>query len=208
MKDLQLSLYTEKNIEEKVTNDKYLVKEFEGDLVSFNEVSYSSNKDLAAIVLSGKSVTVKAIPDNEMEVISYTINGINGNISELLNTDTIVVNETINLYVEFDVIEYSIKITNYLDNVVYSNLDSEFSLYKDNFAIWSQQANGMLQYLIWTALAEKNIITFSTGGRLLKNSMAFVGEQAKESRRQFNADIMFFSASSLSSLNARTRRIA
>ena len=53
-------------------------------------------------------------------------------------------------------------------------------------------------YSICHALAEKNIITFSTGGRLLKNSMAFVGEQAKESIRQFNADIMFFSASSLS----------
>ena len=105
-----------------------LVSSNNNDLVSFNEVSYSSNKDLAAIVLSGKSVTVKAIPDNEMEVISYTINGINGNISELLNTDTIVVNEKTNLYVEFDVVEYPINITAYLDSSVYTTINGVFEL--------------------------------------------------------------------------------
>ena len=25
-------------------------------------------------------------------------------------------------------------------------------MYKDNFPVWSQQSNGMLQYVIWTAL--------------------------------------------------------
>ena len=45
-------------------------------------------------------------------------------------------------------------------------------------------------------LAEKNVCTFSTGGRLLKSSMAFVGYQAKNTVDNFNADIFFFSASS------------
>lgn len=43
------------------------------------------------------------------------------------------------------------------DMDVIKNFEEKYSLYKDNFAIWSQQANGMLQYMIWTALAEKNI---------------------------------------------------
>ena len=52
-------------------------------------------------------------------------------------------------------------------------------------------------YPICISLAEKNVKTFSTGGRLYKESMAFVGESAAEAVAGFNADIMFFSASSL-----------
>ncbi len=34
-----------------------------------------------------------------------------------------------------------------------SELQSKFPAYKDNFPLWSQQANGMLQYVVWTGLA-------------------------------------------------------
>lgn len=36
-------------------------------------------------------------------------------------------------------------------------LQRRFPLYKDSFPIWAYQSNGMLEYLIWLALAEQNI---------------------------------------------------
>lgn len=38
------------------------------------------------------------------------------------------------------------------DNSVIEGLQQKFALYKDNFPIWSQQASGILQYVIWTSL--------------------------------------------------------
>ncbi|MEW9097219.1 MAG: nitroreductase family protein [Clostridiaceae bacterium] len=38
------------------------------------------------------------------------------------------------------------------DNSVVESLQQQFALYKDNFPIWSQQASGMHQFVIWTAL--------------------------------------------------------
>jgi uncharacterized protein len=38
------------------------------------------------------------------------------------------------------------------DQTVIELLQEKFASYKDNFPIWSQQSNGMLQYVIWTAL--------------------------------------------------------
>jgi predicted oxidoreductase (fatty acid repression mutant protein) len=38
------------------------------------------------------------------------------------------------------------------DNSVIESLQQQFALYKDNFPIWSQQASGILQYVIWTSL--------------------------------------------------------
>lgn len=38
------------------------------------------------------------------------------------------------------------------DNSVIEGLQEKFALYKANFPIWSQQTNGMHQYVIWTAL--------------------------------------------------------
>lgn len=38
------------------------------------------------------------------------------------------------------------------DNSVVEKLQNDFTLYKDNFPIWSQQSSGMLQYVTWTAL--------------------------------------------------------
>ena len=38
------------------------------------------------------------------------------------------------------------------DQSVVEELQNKFSLYKDNFPIWSQQSSGMLQFVIWTSL--------------------------------------------------------
>lgn len=38
------------------------------------------------------------------------------------------------------------------DSNVIESLQEKFALYKDNFPIWSQQASGMHQFVIWTAL--------------------------------------------------------
>lgn len=52
-------------------------------------------------------------------------------------------------------------------------------------------------YLSCKHMSEQGIRVFSTGGRLLGDSLAFVGEIAAENVRRYNADIMFFSSSSL-----------
>nr|WP_300092497.1 nitroreductase family protein [Sedimentibacter sp.] len=38
------------------------------------------------------------------------------------------------------------------DQAVVESLQEQFATYKDNFPIWSQQSNGMLQFVIWTEL--------------------------------------------------------
>lgn len=35
---------------------------------------------------------------------------------------------------------------------IIESLQQQFALYKDNFPVWAQQSNGMLQFAIWTAL--------------------------------------------------------
>ena len=50
--------------------------------------------------------------------------------------------------------------------------------------------------------AELGAIVYSTGGRLMTDSYAFVGHTAEESLDKYNADIMFFSAASLSDKGA------
>ena len=52
-------------------------------------------------------------------------------------------------------------------------------------------------YLACKIFCDRNIRVFSTGGRLLSDSLAFVGEGARQTVMQYNADIMFFSSSSL-----------
>ena len=44
---------------------------------------------------------------------------------------------------------------------------------------------------------DNGVRVFSTGGRLLRDSLAFVGETARTNAGRYNADVMFFSASSL-----------
>ncbi len=51
---------------------------------------------------------------------------------------------------------------------------------------------------IATALSETGIKIYSTGGRLLKQSLAFVGISAEKTVRAYNADTLFFSVASLS----------
>ena len=41
-------------------------------------------------------------------------------------------------------------------NIV-KGLQEQFPLYSDNFPIWSLQSNGMLEFVVWTALAEVGI---------------------------------------------------
>ena len=41
------------------------------------------------------------------------------------------------------------------DQQVVTGLQQQFSLYKDNFPVWSEQASGMLQFIVWTALEEE-----------------------------------------------------
>ncbi len=36
-------------------------------------------------------------------------------------------------------------------------LQEDFPLYKSSFPVWAEQANGMLQFAVWTALAENGI---------------------------------------------------
>lgn len=40
----------------------------------------------------------------------------------------------------------------FIDDDVVKQLQKEYTLYKDNFPIWAQQSNGMLQYVVWTSL--------------------------------------------------------
>ncbi|MCC5908998.1 MAG: nitroreductase family protein [Clostridiaceae bacterium] len=43
------------------------------------------------------------------------------------------------------------------DSSIVEALQQKFPLYKDNFSIWSQQSNGMLQYIIWTSLENEGL---------------------------------------------------
>lgn len=45
----------------------------------------------------------------------------------------------------------------YEDQSVVNELKETYAMYAENFSIWSMQANGMLQFAIWTALADNNI---------------------------------------------------
>ncbi len=43
------------------------------------------------------------------------------------------------------------------DGKVVQTLQKQFPLYSDNFPKWSQQSSGMLQYVLWTALASEGL---------------------------------------------------
>lgn len=43
------------------------------------------------------------------------------------------------------------------DQKTVQSLASQFPLYKDNFPVWSLQSNGMLEYVIWTALENEGL---------------------------------------------------
>lgn len=43
------------------------------------------------------------------------------------------------------------------DNNTIIEFQKRFPLYKENFSIWTEQAQGILQFIVWTLLAEQNI---------------------------------------------------
>lgn len=43
------------------------------------------------------------------------------------------------------------------DEATIEALQTQFSLYKDNFPVWSQQSSGMLQFAVWTSLANEGL---------------------------------------------------
>lgn len=43
------------------------------------------------------------------------------------------------------------------DTRVIRKLEEDFALYKDNFVPWAYQGNGMLQFIIWTALESEGL---------------------------------------------------
>lgn len=45
----------------------------------------------------------------------------------------------------------------FIDEAVVKKLEDQFPLYAANFPVWANQANGMLQFSIWSALREKEI---------------------------------------------------
>lgn len=45
----------------------------------------------------------------------------------------------------------------YEDQTVIEGLQKQFALYADNFPVWAQQSNGMLQYVVWTALSDEGV---------------------------------------------------
>jgi DeoR/GlpR family transcriptional regulator of sugar metabolism len=56
------------------------------------------------------------------------------------------------------------------------------------------------------SLAEANIRTFCTGGKMLIHSFSYVGEQAEQFVRSINADILFFSCHGLTDEGQMTDR--
>ncbi len=58
------------------------------------------------------------------------------------------------------------------DMAVIEGLQNQFSLYKDNFPIWSMQSSGMLQFAIWTSLAEEGMgASLQHYNELIKNGV-------------------------------------
>lgn len=43
------------------------------------------------------------------------------------------------------------------DQEVIKGLQDQFAAYAENFPIWAQQSNGMLQFVVWTALAQEGV---------------------------------------------------
>lgn len=66
----------------------------------------------------------------------------------------------------------------YLDDTVATGqLQEKFPDYAENFPVWAQQANGMLQFAIWTALAEAGV------GASLQHYNPLIDEQVKKEFR-------------------------
>ena len=53
-------------------------------------------------------------------------------------------------------------------------LMEKFPLYRDNFPVWAEQANGMLQFAIWSLLAEQGL------GASLQHYNPLIDDEVKE----------------------------
>lgn len=62
----------------------------------------------------------------------------------------------------------------FIDDEVTKDLQKKYPLYAENFSIWAEQANGMLQYMVWTALAEQNV------GASLQHYNPLIDEKLRE----------------------------
>ncbi|MBY0206507.1 nitroreductase family protein [Paenibacillus polysaccharolyticus] len=60
------------------------------------------------------------------------------------------------------------------DNNVVAQLQQNFAAYADNFPIWSNQSNGMLQLVIWTALEQEGL------GASLQHYNPLIDEKVKQ----------------------------
>jgi predicted oxidoreductase (fatty acid repression mutant protein) len=60
------------------------------------------------------------------------------------------------------------------DTAVTQGLQAQFPSYRDNFPIWAQQANGMLQFAVWTALEQEGL------GASLQHYNPLIDQQVKE----------------------------
>lgn len=60
------------------------------------------------------------------------------------------------------------------DQSIIEGLQEQFALYRDNFPVWSQQASGMLQFVIWTALELEGL------GASLQHYNPIIDEEVKK----------------------------
>lgn len=59
------------------------------------------------------------------------------------------------------------------DSEITQRFANKFTTYRDQFAIWAQQANGMLQYVVWTLLESEGL------GASLQHYNPLIDEQVK-----------------------------
>lgn len=60
------------------------------------------------------------------------------------------------------------------DDTVIRSMQKEFELYKDNFPVWANQSNGMLQFAVWTALELEGL------GASLQHYNPLIDDEVKE----------------------------
>ena len=60
------------------------------------------------------------------------------------------------------------------DQNVVKHLQEQFATYADNFPIWSNQASGILQFVVWTAFAEEGL------GASLQHYNPLIDEEVKK----------------------------
>lgn len=64
------------------------------------------------------------------------------------------------------------------DTTIVDNMASQFPLYAKNFPIWAQQANGMMQFAVWTALTDLGL------GVNLQHYNPLIDDEVKKTHRR------------------------